>query len=725
MLSKDQIELLREAHHPDPFAVLGLHTDEEGALWMRAMLPGAKAVAIVDAQSGKPVAPLERRHADGVFEAKLVRRKRRFDYRLAVQWSNNQSGEYADAYAFGSTLSPQDLHYLGEGTHQRPYTVMGAHLLTVDGVAGTRFVVWAPNAKRVSVVGDFNNWDGRRHCMRLHHGVGLWEIFIPHVAAGDRYKYEICGPKGKVLPLKADPYAFCGELRPDNASVIAALPAPKPLSANRSSANDLGAPVSIYEVHLGSWKRAQDGGFKDWDALAAELIPYVADLGFTHIELLPVSEHPFDGSWGYQTLGMFAPTRRFGDASGFERFVSACHKSGLGVIVDWVPAHFPTDAHGLAQFDGTHLYEYADPREGFHRDWNTLIYNFGRTEVRNFLAGSALFWLERYGIDGLRVDAVASMLYRDYSRPAGEWVPNIHGGRENLEAISLLRHINELVGAAAPGAITLAEESTAFPAVSRPTYVGGLGFHYKWNMGWMHDTLHYMHRDPAHRKYHHGEMTFGLVYAFSENFVLPLSHDEVVHGKGSLLNKMPGDRWQKFANLRAYFGFMWTHPGKKLLFMGGEFAQEREWNHDTSLQWELLQDASHRGVRDLVRDLNRLYRGLPALHRLDCEGAGFEWIEANDTDYSILAFLRKAGDQQVLVLCNFTPVPRVGYRVGIPFTGGTHWSEILNTDSEYYGGSNVGNGLAPVPVQSIAAHGRNHSLSLTLPPLATIVLQPV
>jgi 1,4-alpha-glucan branching enzyme len=725
MLTDESIELLREARHPDPFSVLGLHADTQGALWLRAMLPGAKNVTVIDMADGKPVAELTRRHADGVFETKLARRKRRFDYRFAVQWANGQAGEYADAYAFTSSLGAQDLHFLGEGTHQRPYTVLGAHLITLEGVAGTRFAVWAPNAQRVSVVGDFNNWDGRRHVMRLHHGLGLWEIFVPHVAAGERYKYEIRGSKGRVLPLKADPYAFASELRPATASIVAPLPAAKTLSTNRANANARNAPVSIYEVHLGSWKRADGGGFKDWDALAAELPPYVADLGFTHVELLPVSEHPFDGSWGYQTLGMFAPTQRFGDAQGFERFVTACHRAGLGVIVDWVPAHFPSDAHGLAQFDGTCLYEYADPREGFHRDWNTLIYNFGRTEVRNFLVGSALFWLERYGVDGLRVDAVASMLYRDYSRPAGEWIPNVHGGRENLEAIALLRQMNETLGAAAPGAITVAEESTAFPAVSRPTYVGGLGFHYKWNMGWMHDTLEYMRRDPAHRKYHHGEITFGLVYAFSENFVLPLSHDEVVHGKGSLLNKMPGDRWQKFANLRAYFAFMWTHPGKKLLFMGGEFAQELEWNHDRSLQWELLEGKEHRGVHDLVRDLNRLYRSLPALHQFDCEVAGFEWVEANDADYSVLAYLRKAGGQQVLVVCNLTPVPRSGYRVGVPFTGGTHWREILNTDSEYYGGSNVGNGLAPVPVQSIPAHARSHSLSLQLPPLAAIVLQPV
>jgi 1,4-alpha-glucan branching enzyme len=725
MLTQEDITLLREARHPDPFSVLGLHADAQGVLWLRTLLPQAQIVAVLDAADGKAVAQLEQRHADGVFEARLTRRKRRFDYRLAVQWGDGHAGEYADAYAFDSSIGEQDLHYLGEGTHQRPYTVLGAHPMQLAGVAGTRFVIWAPNAQRVSVVGDFNNWDGRRHPMRLHYGLGLWEIFIPHVAAGDRYKYEIRSQRGRILPLKADPYAMAAELRPATASVVAALPKAKTLSSTRSMANARTAPVSIYEVHLGSWKRAPDGGFQSWDTLADELIAYATDLGFTHLELLPVSEHPFDGSWGYQTLGMYAPTRRFGDAQGFERFVAACHQAGLGVLIDWVPAHFPTDTYGLAQLDGTCLYEYADPREGFHRDWNTLIYNFGRTEVRNFLSGSALFWLERYGVDGLRVDAVASMLYRDYSRPEGQWVPNVHGVRENLEAISLLRQINETLDAAAPGAITVAEESTAFPAVSRPVHAGGLGFHYKWNMGWMHDTLQYMRRDPAHRKYHHGEMTFGLVYAFSENFVLPLSHDEVVHGKGSLLNKMPGDRWQKFANLRAYYAFMWTHPGKKLLFMGSEFAQEREWNHDTSLQWELLENKDHAGVRDLVRDLNRLYRQQPALHQLDCEARGFEWIEANDSEQSVLAYLRKADGQQLLVVCNFTPVPRIGHRIGVPYTGGTHWQEILNTDSAYYGGSNVGNGLAPVPVQSIPVHGQSHSLALNLPPLAVIVLQPV
>jgi len=486
--------------------------------------------------------------------------------------------------------------------------------------------------------------------------------------------------------------------------------------------------MSIYEVHLGSWRRQTEDGNRwlNWDELAASLVPYAQGLGFTHIELLPISEHPFDGSWGYQPLGLYAPTARFGDGAGFKRFVDAAHAAGLGVLLDWVPAHFPTDAHGLGNFDGTHLYEYADPREGYHPDWNTLICNLGRTEVRNFLIGNALYWLERYGVDGLRVDAVASMLYRDYSRKHGEWIPNVHGGRENLEAISFLKRLNEVVGAERPQAITLAEESTAFPAVSRPTYAGGLGFHYKWNMGWMHDTLAYMARDPIHRSHHQGELSFGLVYAFNENFVLPLSHDEVVHGKGSLINKMPGDGWQQFANLRAYYGFMWGHPGKKLLFMGGEFAQRREWNHDHSLDWHLLEagaDPGHAGVQALVRDLNHLQRSLPALHQRDFSPDGFEWISHDDTAHSVLAWVRHGdeGARPVLVVCNLTPAVRHAYRVGVPRAG--TWVERLNTDSAHYGGSNVGQPLGAVPSQAITAHGRAQSVSLTLPPLATVYLE--
>jgi 1,4-alpha-glucan branching enzyme len=630
-----------------------------------------------------------------------------------------------DADAFGPLLGADDLHYFGEGTHLRPYNFLGAHPLRAQGVDGVRFAVWAPNAASVSVVGDFNAWDGGRHPMRSRGGGGVWERFVPRAAVGDRYKFEIRTSDGAVLPHKADPYARAAELRPATASVVAPpLVAPLRLDALRAAANERHAPMSIYELHAGSWRRHPDGRLYTWDELAESLPAYAAGLGFTHVELLPVSEHPFDGSWGYQTLGLYAPSARFGTGDGLRRFVQACHAQGLGVLLDWVPAHFPSDAHGLARFDGSALYEHADPREGFHRDWNTLIYNFGRHEVRNFLVGSALYWLEQFGLDGLRVDAVASMLYRDYSREPGQWVPNAQGGRENLEAIAFLRRTNEVVGRECPGAITLAEESTAFPGVSAPTFAGGLGFHYKWNMGWMHDTLEYVRQDPVHRRWHHDKMSFGLVYAFSENFVLPLSHDEVVHGKGSILGRMPGDEWQRFANLRAYYGFMWGHPGKKLLFMGQEFAQGTEWNHDAELPWWLLQHEPHAGVQRLVRDLNALMRERPALHRLDTQAAGFDWIDAHDADRSVYAWVRRdgAGDE-VLVVCNMTPVPRTGMRLGVP-PGRAAWREMLNTDSVFYGGSNLGNGAVSLPVQAIPSHGRDRSIELTLPPLAVVFLVP-
>ena len=721
MIAATDLDALLAARHGDPFAVLGPHADEAGIIWVRALLPGAQRVEAVDAASGTVLAALEPRVPGLYFEAPVGRQ--RPAYRLRIQWQRGEAGEYADPYAFGSSIGAQDLHYLGEGSHLRPWQVLGAHPLALDGVAGTRFAVWAPNASRVSVVGDFNGWDGRRHPMRVHWGGGIWEIFLPHVGRGDRYKFEIRSRDGRLLPLKSDPYAFACELRPATASVVAG-PAQRALPAARFAANRHDAPMAIYEVHLGSWRRAADGGFLDWDALAAQLPAYAADLGFTHLELLPVAEHPFDGSWGYQVTGLYAPTARFGEPEGFGRFVDACHAKGLGLIVDWVPAHFPTDPHGLAQFDGTALYEYADPREGFHRDWNTLIYNFGRHEVRNFLIGNALYWLQQWGVDGLRVDAVASMLYRDYSRNAGEWVPNAFGGRENLEAIAFLKRMNEITGAEVPASFTVAEESTAWPGVSRPTSAGGLGFHYKWNMGWMHDTLKYFSKEPVHRRWHHNELTFSLIYAFHENFVLPLSHDEVVHGKGSLLAKMPGDRWQKFANLRLLLSYMWTHPGKKLLFMGGEFGQSAEWNHDVALDWHLLQYPEHAGVQALVRDLNRLYASRPALHRCDHSGAGFEWIDANDADNSTLAYLRKDGAGGcVLVVCNFTPVPRLEHAVGVPQPG--RWREIFNSDSRFYAGSDLGNGAAPLQTQPVMAHGRSQSLRITLPPLAATVFEPV
>jgi 1,4-alpha-glucan branching enzyme len=726
MLSDDEVRRLADGRHGDPFSALGLHTDALGRTWVRALLPMAELVEALCAD-GNAVTLASREH--GVFEAALAVSQ---PYRLRARWPGGDPLTFEDPYRFGPLLGELDTWLLAEGTHLRPFELLGATPRLHEGVQGTGFAVWAPNASRVSVVGDFNHWDGRRHPMRLRRECGVWELFLPGVQAGARYKFELLDAHGRTLPLKADPYARAAELRPATASVVAALPERVQPWPGRHQANGRHAPLSIYEVHLGSWRRkAEDGNrWLTWDELADTLLPYAVDMGFTHLELLPVSEHPFDGSWGYQPTGLYAVTARFslpasdgsacGDPEGLRRFVQRAHKAGLGVLLDWVPAHFPEDAHGLARFDGSHLYEYADPREGFHQDWGTLIYNFGRTEVRNFLVGNALYWIERFGIDGLRVDAVASMLYRDYSRKAGEWVPNVHGGRENLEAIAFLKRANEVIGGECPHAITLAEESTAFPGVSRPTYAGGLGFHYKWNMGWMHDTLQHMHRDPIHRRWHQGELSFGLVYAFSEQFVLPLSHDEVVHGKGSLLAKMPGDDWQRFANLRSYYGFLFGHPGKKLLFMGCEFAQEREWNHDASLDWHLLHQPAHAGVQRLVRDLNQLHTSLPALHALDTEPAGFEWIRHDDGGACVLAFVRHGGDQAapVLVVCNGTPGVYRGFRLGVPRAGS--WTECLNTDSAFYGGSNVGTPLGRADTQPVGRDGREHSIVIDVPPLATV-----
>ena len=723
MLADADISALAAARHVDPFAVLGLHEDAAGDWWLRAMLPGAVQVVALAAHTGQVLAHLSSRHSDGFFEAKLAITER-LDYRLRVAFDAAEPVELADAYAFHSDIAQHDLLSFRDGQMLRPFLLLGAHLRHIHAVAGVRFAVWAPNARRVSVIGEFNAWDGRRHPMRLRHEAGVWEIFIPHAAVGDLYKFEILGAHGELLPQKADPYARAAELRPGTASRVAAMPEIVPLPRARAQANARHAPMSIYEVHVASWRTSGEA-FPHWDELAASLPSYAAALGFTHIELMPITEFPFDGSWGYQTLGLFAPSARFGPPEAFARFVSACHALGLGVLLDWVPAHFPADAHGLANFDGTALYEYADPREGFHRDWNTLIYNFGRTEVKSFLCASALYWLERFGVDGLRVDAVASMLYRDYSRNAGEWIPNSRGGRENLEAIGLFRTLNEQIGTHAPGAITLAEESTSFPQVSAPTFAGGLGFHYKWNMGWMNDTLRYIAEDPLHRRWHHDRISFGLVYAFSENYVVPISHDEVVHGKGSMLGKMPGDDWQRFANLRAYYGFMWGHPGKKLLFMGQEFAQLNEWDHTQQLPWQLLENARHRGVQRLITDLNRLYRQTSALHYLDCDAAGFQWLILNDAENSIYAFARFDGrGGAAIVLCNFTPVPRFEFRVPVP-DAHPLWREALNTDSSFYGGSDVGNGGANLRADSPGAHGFSHSLSVTVPPLATVFLLPV
>jgi 1,4-alpha-glucan branching enzyme len=729
MLDNTQIAALCRAEHGDPFAVLGMHADAEGRLSVRSLQPGALSVSLIDAVSGRVLVTLAERPLDelghgqtsGFFEARIPRRRKVFPYRLRIVWPGGEQ-EIDDPYRFPPVLGELDVWLLAEGSHLRPYERLGAHLRDNDGVAGTAFAVWAPGAQRVSVVGDFNTWDSRRHVMRLRRECGVWEIFLPGVTAGMRYKYEVRTHAGEVLPLKADPYGFEAEMRPSTASVVCALPPPI-VPKGAPAGEQLSTAVSVYEVHLGSWRRADDGGFPSWSQLAETLIPYATGLGFTHLELLPISEHPFDGSWGYQPLGLYAPSARFGSPAGFRDFVSACHTAGLGVIIDWVPAHFPTDEHGLSRFDGASLYEHADPREGMHQDWGTLIYNYGRREVANFLIGNALFWVEHYGIDGLRVDAVASMLYRDYSRAAGEWLPNIHGGRENLEAVAFLRRMNEVLGQECPGAATYAEESTAWPLVSRPPAMGGLGFHYKWNLGWMHDVLSYMACDPIYRKYHHNQLSFGLMYAFNENFILPLSHDEVVHGKGSMLNKMSGDTWQKFANLRALYGFMWAHPGKKLLFMGGEFAQWGEWNHEHSLDWHLLEYPQHAGVHRLVGDLNRLYRHTPALHEIDFDPSGFEWIAADDADNSVLAFVRRGFDHSRLILCvcNFTPIVRHGYRIGVPNAG--QYREQINTDSHHYGGSNVGNALGAVYAEAIPAHGRDWSVALTLPPLATLFLE--
>lgn len=707
--------------HADPFSILGLHETDEG-LVVRAFQPDATEVSVIDINARK-LATLERTDERGFFEGVIPRRKNRFAYRLLVTWEHGQF-DLEDAYRFGPSLGDMDIWLLAEGTHTRPYEKLGTHPTTIDGVGGVSFAVWAPNARRVALVGDFNFWDSRRNPMRYRPECGVWELFMPGAQIGQLYKYEIRDHNGDVF-LKSDPYGLSMELRPGTASRVSRLPAWVEPSVERRQANAFNAPVCVYEVHLGSWRRIPEEGQRwlTYRELADQLVPYVQGLGFTHIELMPVNEHPFDASWGYQPLGLYAPTSRFGSPDDFRHFVDTAHKAGLGIILDWVPGHFPSDAAGLATFDGTHLYEHADPREGFHQDWNTLIFNYGRNEVRNYLIGNALYWVERYGIDGLRVDAVASMLYRDYSRKEGEWIPNRFGGRENLEAIDFLKRMNETVGTVRQEAITIAEESTAFPAVTRPPADGGLGFHFKWNMGWMNDTLSYMMLDPVHRKHHHNKMSFGLMYAWHENFVLPLSHDEVVHGKGSLLTRMPGDTWQKFANLRAYYAFMWAHPGKKLLFMGCEFAQGQEWNHETSLDWHLLEIDWHRGVQTLVRDLNQTYRREGALYQKDFTEEGFGWISADDAANSIYAFFRRndVAGEEIVVICNFTPVPREGYRVGVPHSG--QYAEILNTDSQYYCGGDIGN--PPQYTTDEACNGFAQSLLLTLPPLATIYLKRV
>jgi 1,4-alpha-glucan branching enzyme len=713
------IAALIEARSHDPFALLGPHLEAGGPV-VRSYQPGARAVSVVPRDGGAAVPLVE--IAAGLFAGPVPDHR---PYRLSILWPSGLTQETEDPYSFGLLLGDLDLYLFGAGRHWNLADVFGAQLRRFDGVDGVLFSVWAPNARRVSVVGDWNSWDGRRHPMRVRHDAGVWELFIPRLQAGARYKFEILGADGQVVQ-KADPLARQTEPPPATASVVAAPVghawADGAWMAARGHAHLPDRPIAIYEVHAASWMRPDHdcGRIFDWDGLAERLIPYVAGLGFTHVELMPVMEHPFAGSWGYQPLSLFAPSARFGEPAGLARFVDRAHAAGIGVILDWVPAHFPADAHGLARFDGTALYEHGDPREGYHPDWNTLIYNLGRTEVAGFVLASALYWLETFHVDGLRVDAVASMLYRDYSRNAGEWVPNMFGGRENLEAVDFLRQFNSVVGERFPGAMTVAEESTAWPGVTALAGNGGLGFAYKWNMGWMHDTLHYIERDPIHRKWHHNDLTFGLLYAFSERFVLPVSHDEVVHGKKALLAKMPGDRWQQFANLRAYLAFMWTHPGKKLLFMGAELGQWTEWHHDGELPWHLADYPDHRGIGRLVGDLNHLYRALPALHAADSRPEGFQWIIGDDRDNSVLAYARWSGadDPPVVVVVNFTPTPRHGYRLLLPRAGS--WREILNTDAAIYDGGNIGNaGMVHAPADG----GQPAPASLVLPPLAAVVLE--
>jgi 1,4-alpha-glucan branching enzyme len=717
-VNRDDLERLVRGEHHDPHRLLGAHL-EDGQVVVRAFRPAATSVAALvgPGGSGERV-KLDQVHPAGLFEGALDGATVPPAYRLEVTYD---AGTFTidDPYRFLPTIGELDQHLLGEGRHERLWQALGAHERVVDGVAGTAFAVWAPNARAVRVVGDFNSWDGRLHPMRSLGSSGIWELFVPAVGAGTKYKFELVTAT-HALTLKADPLAFATEAPPATASVVYTSShawGDEDWMARRQERNSVGAPISVYEVHLGSWRQGLS-----YRELAEQLPDYVADLGFTHVEFMPVAEHPYAPSWGYQVSAYYAPTARFGSPDDLRHLIDRLHQRGLGVIVDWVPAHFPKDAFALARFDGTALYEHEDPRRGEHPDWGSLVFNFGRNEVRNFLIANALYWLEEFHIDGLRVDAVASMLYLDYSREEGEWVPNEFGGNEDLDAVRFLKDVNTVVYREHPGAMTVAEESTAWPSVSRPVYLGGLGFGFKWNMGWMHDTLQYISKDPIYRRFHHHQLTFSLIYAFSENFILPISHDEVVHGKGSLLGKMPGDRWRRFANLRAYLAYMWAHPGKQLLFMGSELAQESEWSHERSIDWEALTDPLHQGAQALVRDLNRAYRARPALWERDASPEGFAWIDPNDVDDNALSFIRFGASGEPLVcLCNFSPVPRVDYRVGLPRPG--RWTEVLNTDADTYGGSNVGN-LGGVEAEEIGWDGQPASAKVTLPPLATVWLAP-
>lgn len=714
-----EIQRILDARHHDPFAVLGRHGDPKNSV-IRAFIPHARAVFVHELN-----AEMRRVGDTDLFEWHGDASSITGAYE--IRWVDERGDTFCrfDPYCFAPQVPEFDIHLFGEGKHWHIYRVLGANPWVVDGIQGVLFATWAPNAERVSVVGNFNQWDGRAHAMRSRGGSGIWEIFVPGISVGELYKFEIRNRDHGSIHIKSDPYGKQFELRPMTAALVASNERYFWKDAEwieaRAKTEWMHQPMSIYEVHLGSWRRDEHGGFLNYREMAHQLVDYVKQVGFTHIELLPITEHPLDASWGYQTLGYFAPTSRFGTPDDFRYFVDYCHQHGIGVFLDWVPAHFPMDSHGLARFDGTALYEHEDPRKGEHRDWGTYIYNYGRNEVKNFLLASAMYWLEEFHIDGMRVDAVASMLYLDYSRKEGDWVPNQYGGRENLEAISFIHELNAMTHGEHPGTLVMAEESTAWPAVSRPVYLGGLGFSMKWNMGWMHDTLVYISKNPIHRHYHHDQLTFGLLYSFTENFILPFSHDEVVHGKGSMRYKMPGDEWQQFANLRLLYAYMYTYPGKKLLFMGCEFGQGPEWNHAEALDWYVLEYPLHIGLKQVVTDLNQLYKSVPALHRHDFEHEGFEWIDCHDSAQSVLSYCRRDGDKHVVVVVNFTPVPRENYRVGVPTAG--FYRELLNTDAGYYGGSNMGNG-GGVQAEHIPWMNQPCSASITLPPLAALIFSP-
>ncbi len=727
-LKIEEIAAISNGVHRDPFSVLGLHTKavgEKEKFVARAFKPNAKTITIIP-ESGKP-AEMVKISENGMFEYLFPRRKKRFQYDLEIVPYEGKPYRITDAYQFGSLLSEFDLQLWGEGNHHHTYKWMGAHPREVDGIDGTHFTVAAPEAARVSLVGSFNNWDGRIYPMRKHASQGIWEIFIPHISPGDLYKYEIKPKNRDEILLKSDPYAFYSELRPGTASIVWDSTfqwSDQKWIENRPDTQSHNKPHSVYEIHPGSWRKKVDEnpGFLNYRELADQLIPYLQETGFTHVELMPIAEHPYDPSWGYQITGFYAVTSRYGNPDDFKYFVNQCHKAGIGVIIDWVPAHFAKDEHGLRMFDGTALYEHADPRQGEHTDWGTNIFNYGRLEVLNFLLSNAVYWFEEYHVDGLRVDAVASMLYLDYSREDDQWVPNKYGGRENLEAIQFLQRFNEIVHDYFPGVLTMAEESTSWQGVSRPVDAGGLGFDFKWNMGWMNDTLEYISKDPIHRKYHQGQLTFSMIYAFTENFILPLSHDEVVHMKQSLLSKMPGDDWQKFANLRLLYTYMYGHPGKKLLFMGAELAQWSEWNHEHSIDWHLLQWNTHKGIKQLIQDLNGLYHREPAMHQVDFNWEGFEWIDMSDADNSLISFIRRAADPDdfLVFIMNFTPTPHYGYKIGVPEA--VEYEILLNSDSEFYWGSNTGETF--VQGHQGDWHGRPAQISITIPPLAGLILKP-